>query len=387
MALQLPPIDKIKSFFPKHRICVVKVLLLLLSTIMESRTVNLNKCKSKAGKVTGKKDGKLPSIYTRFIRFFKMQAVDTFCIGIMLLILSFIELDGVVHLVIDRTNWEIGQKKVNVLALGILLPNKVFIPVLWEILPKKGNSNEKERIALLQRFQSAWPASISRKFVLIGDREFVGLHWFTWMFDNRLSFVVRLRWQDYFALAAMSCNTTVCKLERKIRRQIQSKGFFQTTISVENNTFYMTILPNTAKRRKIIKPNPGDDFVVLLSPEKNVKQVSETYRLRWGIEVFFRHVKQNGFNLEDLNLDKAKKVQLMFGIVAIAYCLCICQGLKEILKKPQKIKKHGQFNCSIFRNGYDSIQNFIHDLTDLILFIFEKIRNPFQELNRILKSV
>jgi hypothetical protein len=34
-----------------------------------------------------------------------------------------------------------------------LLPNGVFIPILWETLPKKGNSNTKERISLLTRLQ------------------------------------------------------------------------------------------------------------------------------------------------------------------------------------------------------------------------------------------
>jgi Transposase DDE domain len=387
MVSALPPIDKIKAFFPKHRICLVRVLLLLLTAIFDGRTVNLNKCKSKVGSATGKKDSKLPSIYTRFIRFFKMKAPDTFCVGITMLILSLMELDGVVHLVVDRTNWQIGAKKINVLCLGFLLPNKVFIPIFWEILPKKGNSCQKERVALMQRFQSAWPASTAHNFVLLGDREFVGLNWFTWLFGNHLSFVIRLRWQDYFGLAAQACNKTVFKLECKIRQQVRQKGFFQCPLTIENNIFYMTILPNTAKRRQKDKPKPGDDFVVLISPFKNVTQVSQAYRLRWGIEVFFKHVKQNGFNLEDLNLDKPQKVQLMFGVVAIIYCLCIRQGLHEISKKSQKLKKHGYFGQSLFRNGYDNLQNTIHNLYDMIMYIFNLILKPYQKLKLDLKSV
>lgn len=387
MSTELPSIDKIKAFFPKHRICLVKVLLLLLATIMESRTVNLNKCKSKVGKATGKKDGKLPTIYTRFIRFFKMRSVDTFCIGITLLIMSLLELEGAAHLVIDRTNWEIGEKKVNVLCLGLLLPNKVFIPVIWEILNKKGNSSEKERKALLKRFQEAWPGSTAHPLMLLGDREFVGAGWFSWMVSNSLSFVIRLRWQDYFGLSAAACGTTVFKLEQKIRRKVLANGFFQCALTIEGHIFYMTVFPNTAKRRAKAKPNPGDDFVVLLSPFKNVKEISQNYRKRWGIEVFFRHVKQNGFNLEDLNLKNQQKVQLMFGVVAIAYCICIRQGLKEAVINPQKTKKHGSKAVSQFRNGYDNLQNFVHNLNDLIQYMIGIILKPYDRLIIDLKSV
>lgn len=387
MSLQLPPVGKIKEFFPKHRVCLVKVLLLLLECILQSRTVNLNKCKSKVGQSVGQKKVKQPNVYTRFIRLFKMQHVDSFCFGITMLILSMMQLSGTINLVIDRTNWEIGKAKINVLCLGFLLPNGIFIPVIWEVLPKKGNSNEKERIALLKRFQKAWPGSVKHKFILLGDREFIGLEWFGWLFSNQLSFVIRLRWQDYFGLVADACGTTTPKLERKIRRKVKRNGFFQASITVEGHIFYFTVLPNTAKRRVKAKPNPGDDFVVLLSPIKKVEQVSLNYRKRWGIEVFFRHAKKNGFNLEDLNLKKKEKVQLMVGIVAIAYCLSIMEGLKQESENPPKIKKHGAKEVSTFRNGFDNVQSMVHNLKDLIQFLLNLILYSYDKLRIQLKSV
>lgn len=77
-ATKLPTADKIKSFFPNHRICVVKVMLLLVHCILRCRTVNLNKCKTEAGAVLGRDDLKLHNIYTRFIRFFKIKGIDFF---------------------------------------------------------------------------------------------------------------------------------------------------------------------------------------------------------------------------------------------------------------------------------------------------------------------
>ena len=375
MVIQLPPVGEIKEFFPNHRICVVKVMVLLLECVLQSRTVNLNKCKSKVGICTGEKEFKLSSAYTRFIRFFKIKSRDAFCLGITLLIMSITHCSGVGYLVIDRTNWEIGGHKINVLCLGLLLPNGIFIPILWELLPKKGNSHSEERQALLSRFQKVWKGDKKYQLTLLGDREFIGLDWFVWMVEHNLCFIVRLRWQDYFHLVAATNDLTVYKLEQKIRRKVKKNGFFQSEFTYQGQLFYFTVLSNTAKRRVNPKPGPGDDFVVLLSVEKQVAQISQDYRKRWGIEVFFRHVKKNGFNLEDLNLKEQQKVQLLIGIVAIAYGLSIREGLKQWADLPTKIKKHGAKAISIFRNGYDSLQISIHNLVELIHFINALITN------------
>jgi hypothetical protein len=387
MNKSLPAVGEIKTFFPKHRICVVKILVLLLDCILQSGTVNLNKCKTKAGIVTGEKGLKLPSIYTRFIRFFKIKHRDAFCLGITLLILSLTHLTGTAYLVIDRTNWQIGQHKINVLCLGLLLPNGLFIPILWENLDKKGNSNTKEREDLLKRFQSVWQGSKNHKFILLGDREFIGLDWFVWMIEHELSFVIRLRWQDYFGLVAAACDLTVDKLERKIARKVKQNGFFQASFTYQDQILYFTVLPNTAKRRTKAKPNPGDDYVVLISVEKQIDKISQDYRKRWGIEVFFRHAKKNGFNLEDLNLKEHEKVQLMVGVVAIAYCLSIRQGLLQEHERPTKIKNHGAKAVSSFRNGYDNLLNSVHNLIDIIDFINDLIIENQAFIHGISKSV
>jgi hypothetical protein len=369
----LPAVGEIKRFFPKHRQCVVKVLILLLECLVQSGTVNLNKCKTKVGIVTGQKGQKLPSAYTRFIRFFKIKHRDAFCLGITFLILSITHLSGTAYLVIDRTNWAIGQQKINVLCLGLLLPNGVFIPILWENLPKKGNSKTQERLNLLERFQKIWPDSKKQGFILLADREFIGLDFFVWMMGHDLSFVIRLRWQDYFGLVAAACDLTVAKLESKIQRKVKENGFFQACFTYKNQTFYFTVLPNTAKRRVKAKPNQGDDFVVLISVEKQIDKISQDYRKRWGIEVFFRHAKKNGFNLEDLNLKEQQKIQLLVGVVAIAYCLSIREGLLHEQRLPTKIKKHGAKAISTFRNGFDNMINIVHNYSDMIKFINQLI--------------
>ena len=50
-------------------------------------------------------------------------------------------------LIMDRTNWKLGGKDINILMLGISYKNIAF-PLMFKMLDKKGNSNTEERIAL-----------------------------------------------------------------------------------------------------------------------------------------------------------------------------------------------------------------------------------------------
>ncbi len=51
----------------------------------------------------------------------------------------------------DRTNWKFGQTDMNVLMIAICYKGIAY-PILWQLLPKAGNSNTAERKALMERF-------------------------------------------------------------------------------------------------------------------------------------------------------------------------------------------------------------------------------------------
>jgi hypothetical protein len=55
------------------------------------------------------------------------------------------------YLTMDRTNWQWGKRNINILVLAIAYKG-VAIPIYWLLLNKKGNSNSRERMALLKRF-------------------------------------------------------------------------------------------------------------------------------------------------------------------------------------------------------------------------------------------
>ena len=367
MITQLPPVGEIKRFFPIHRKCAVKVFMLLVQCILRCRTVCLYKCRAEVGGVLGKKDIKLHTAYTRLLRFFKIGDIDAFCVGIIKLIIHLTNFEGAVYMSMDRTNWKIGAININVLYIGLILPNGVFVPVLWELYSKRGNSSEGERCELVGRFFKIWQNHSDIEVTLLADREFIGEKWFGFLRKVGFSFVIRARWQDYWAGVSISLNKTIAKTESHILRTVKRQGYFQTFIVLEGELLYYTVFPNTSKRR-----SKKDKWLVLVSDKKDIDWIGTSFPKRWGIEVFFYHSKTNGFNLEDLNLTKMAKAQLMMGVIAVCYILSIlkgieCQRTEKINLKNYKGKKSKAI--SLFRLGYDNLKNEVHSVKDLIVFI------------------
>lgn len=196
----LPNIDEIKKFFPKHTKAKVKIFIIIASCMLQLRTTCLYKCKDKMGAVTGKNNTHAMSHYKTLIRFFYTKKIQTFCQGIFMLIISLLGIESNC-IVIDRTNWKIGKKNINLLTAGVLFFN-CFIPLCWVQLNKRGNSNFGERKILMNRFLKLWKMAGKSKegMVIVADREFIGPQWLEYLHKQNLQFVFRLRDNMYFGL-------------------------------------------------------------------------------------------------------------------------------------------------------------------------------------------
>lgn len=350
---QLPSVGKIKEFFPYHRICVIKVFLLLGQCIQVSRSCNLSKCSEKAGICLQDSKVEEANIYAQFIRFFKIKCIDVFCLSVSYLIMSMLDVRDFQYLAIDRTNWKIGKENVNVLFWGLVFPDKSYIPILWEVLDKRGNSNQAERIALLEKFLELWNAPFSVKICLLADREFIGDTWLVTLATKGFDFVIALRDNMYLNLISESLGKDKSLIERYIRRRMTKCGYYVCPIVVKDKTFYYIVVPNTERGSKY----PYKRFIATF---EQVENVQAAYTKRWKIEVFFKHVKSNGYNLEDMNLKKNDKIALMMATVSFLFVLAIING--EIIANqnpiPRKKCKNGQtWNAiSLFRLGYKEIQ-------------------------------
>ena len=94
-------------------------------------------------------------------------------------------------LALDRTNWKAGTIDHNLLMLAVVHEG-VAIPLLWWMLDKRGNSNQTERILLMEEFRDLFPEV--KVASLTADREFVGSDWFGYLLgDPTMPFRIRIR--------------------------------------------------------------------------------------------------------------------------------------------------------------------------------------------------
>lgn len=67
------------------------------------------------------------------------------------LILKLIPVQGPYNLTLDRTKWKFSDTNINILTLGIIYDGMAF-PIVFKMMDKRGNSNTRERIDLINRF-------------------------------------------------------------------------------------------------------------------------------------------------------------------------------------------------------------------------------------------
>jgi hypothetical protein len=64
------------------------------------------------------------------------------------------------------------------------LGNGWSIPVMWKLLPADGNSNQQDRIDLLNRFLSF--IGTGKIHNLLADREFIGEQWIEYLIEHEI---------------------------------------------------------------------------------------------------------------------------------------------------------------------------------------------------------
>ena len=132
-------------------------------------------------------------------------------------------------------------------------------------------------------------------------------------------------------------------------------------------------------------PKGRENYLSVISYGFRGEEALELYRLRWGIETFFSHLKKRGYQFEETHLTKRKRVEKLFGVLAVAFSLCHRQG-QEIEKEKGKVerKNHGYRAKSVFRKGFESLHRMIlqpHRFADQLASFFEKIIRPLLTSN------
>lgn len=314
--------------------CAVQVIV----SIIVLRTVNLS---SLAKQLSGK--AQLSSRYRRIQRLLHDWPERTDWLGSWLLSWFYDE-DEAINLTMDRTNWQFGKTKINFLVVGVTY-KRMAIPIMWSLLPKKGNSNCSERIQILKRVLKYLPQS--RVNNLLCDREFVGHQWFSWLRKQKIPFKIRIK-DNYLTLTTGGKETTVAALFHHLPRGHKESLRREQLITSHGIKVYLTGSRLVSGELMVVASDCADEAAI------------EAYCERWEIETLFQNLKSRGFDFETTHITDAKRLSALMTLATIAACWCYRIGEWRIEQGQLiKVKKHGRPSISLFRHGLDYIADIL----------------------------
>lgn len=231
-------------------------------------------------------------------------------------------------LTIDRTQWR--DKNVFVISL---IWDKRAIPLYWQLLDKRGSSNIEEQKSLIKPILALLK---DYEVLILGDREFGSVKLGSWLCEQQVKFVVRVK-QSRYVQQEYSEYTRLSELGL-----LPGTNFFLTGVTVTKQPGFGKFNVAGYWRRKY-RGKGEDEGWYLLTNLGSSHQALAAYKSRSGIEAMFKDCKTGGYNLEKSHASDERLKKLIL-LIALAYTCAVFQG--------QRIKRMG-------------IQKYIGRLTEL----------------------
>jgi hypothetical protein len=290
-------------------------------------------------------NAKTGSSLRRIQRFMADYALDSDLIA--RLIFKMLPHEPPYRLTMDRTNWKFGETNINILALAIVYKGIAF-PILISMLDKRGNSDTRERIEIIDRYIRLFGQETVD--CLLADREFAGEHWIAYL--NRLQIQYYIRIRENFPVE-----------NPRRGNRIGASGMFADLKCGENRYLYRIYRVNgelcylAASRVKNKKGQPELQIIISFNQPQHALQ---TYRERWQIETLFKGMKSSGFNIEDTHLTDLDRIEKLFTVVMIAFAWAYVVGvfINDNIK-PVRILNNGKRAKSLFKYGLEYIAAFL----------------------------
>ncbi|PRY95870.1 IS4 family transposase [Marinilabilia salmonicolor] len=325
-------IDSFKTITGWHK-ARVKCIVSIICAMCKLQTVSFVKLAQGFEGLT-----QYESNHRRIQRFFAEFVIDRYLLA--RLIFSLLPHKPPYKLSLDRTNWKFGKTDINILMLNVCYKG-VALPLLWKMLPKRGNSNAEERKELLNEYIELFGVSSISSF--LADREFIGESWLDELIRHKVPFFIRIKENMIVKVPGKGIKKTFWLFNHLRTGQYHH---IEGLVYLGKNLVYLSGI------KTFNPPATGRvDFVIIAAFNKQDQALID-YKERWQIETMFKAMKSSGFNLEDTHLNNLDRLTTLIAVVAIAFVWAYLAGIdKHENISPIKVKKHGRRAYSFFKYG------------------------------------
>jgi len=365
----------------------LKRLLILSFGILRAGTVNL---RAVTDEIDFEQSGRSTwdSQYNYVLKTFQTGDVEKIIRQVFnILVILFYGGEESVKILIDRTNWEKGEDDVNVLSIGLLYKERIFIPLIGEDLGHKGNSDSETRILLTDKLLEWWGAMQIPvpEFIIVGDREFIGEEWLNALARREVNYVIRLKANLKFEVwlkdtYKMGKKFGVQTLHRYIQRY--DKQMLELVLAGESIA-QIRVLKNEGKQATT------QPYLYLITNIEQPDLAGAVYRQRWKIETCFAYLKSKGLNLEVFNLSGTHKTDILMAVLTLVYALIVKTGEEIQQEEPPKMVQYSNGKVyprvSAYKAGKRKLAK-IKTFEQFVAFmttIFEKIIDKWQNLKQL----
>lgn len=315
----------------------------LISGILISRTVNLSHL---AAGFPG--HAEIASNYRRLQRFFEQVWLCDRDLARLIARLSRLG-QAPWLLVLDRTNWKLGRRHVNILTLAAV-SGEIAIPLFWTVMDRPGNATQDQREALIERFCATFGSAAIAG--LIADREFSTASFMSFLARRRIPFFLRVK---------ESCHVRPLGKHRHIG---QIRTLFQALAKGDRRCLAGKLVLGQRKAHQgpavsiaALRLDSGELLVVATNADPAAALAA--YRRRWTIETMFAAFKTRGFNLEDTHIVDTGRIAKLMGVLAVAFAFAFATGKRRARQRAIARKAHTRKAQSVFRYGLDMLRAFL----------------------------
>jgi hypothetical protein len=250
------------------------------------------------------------------------------------IIATYFSLEKTIYLVIDRTRWA----NVNILMISVLYKKRA-IPVYFELLDKKGNSNLKEQTTALSKVM---PLFKDYQKIVLGDREFCGVDLAKWLTQQeKTDFCLRIKKN-----VGVAARRVYIELNGEIKTLAElgllpgMSVYYQGVKITKGKGFGPINL--AAKWKKTYRKKKTKEPWFIMTSLESLQETTNAYSQRMGIEEMFRDFKKGGYNLESTGIRGERLLALVL-LITFAYVVGVA-ARRVATFQGDTIQKHGITN-------------------------------------------